>query len=380
MNDQDIIDIAIRGRATGSGLWHAMRSNPKLFAHLKQECKRGKTPEEWVVIAEKLAEEHNGILPRPIWLEANGYKGLYACIRRCPSFFKHIKQDRKQRPIEEWVSIAEGIAKDHDGVIPRPRWLIENGYSGLARMMKENPDEFKHISQNKMIKIKPESLVPVVEKLAKDNGGILQKQCWLHSNGYSGVVAAIKRHPELFTHIQMERVIYRNLDEWVVFAEKLAEENGGVIRAGEWLNKNGHYGLKRMMKKFPERFAHIKQERENLSVDDWVVVADRLAVEHEGLLPHYDWLANNGYTGLCRAIRFNPDKFLHLLRDVRRRTPKAWVIIADKLVEENNGIFPTQEWLKKNGYGGLSCCVCKHPEFFKHIKRNKPCERVAKAA
>jgi hypothetical protein len=87
----------------------------------------GKTVSEWVKIAERLAKEYNGVLPRRKWLGENGYWGLVGAIQRCPERFAHIEQEKFYRKtdraayktIDEWAEITEKLVREHGGVLPR---------------------------------------------------------------------------------------------------------------------------------------------------------------------------------------------------------------------------------------------------------------------
>ena len=77
-------------------------------------AKKRRTPEEWVLVAEQLVEEHDGTLPNVSWLRDKGYRGLSYTMRNHPDLFKHIKQDRKIKTPEEWVLVAEQLVKEHE--------------------------------------------------------------------------------------------------------------------------------------------------------------------------------------------------------------------------------------------------------------------------
>ena len=175
-----------------------MRKYPELFEHI-QQGRKTKKPEEHVATAEKLAKEH-GKLPNCGWLEKNGYEGLYLVMRAHPELFEHIQQDRKTKTPEEHVADAEKLAEEH-GMLPKPWWLTNNGYSGLERAMRKYPELFEHIQQDSKAGRTPEEHVATAEKLAKEHGKI--PNCgWLEKNGYWGIYLAIRKCPELFEHLK----------------------------------------------------------------------------------------------------------------------------------------------------------------------------------
>jgi hypothetical protein len=263
MTDREARELAIQCKATGQGLVGMMQKCPELFAHIKQE-KKLKNPEDWVPVAEKLAKENGGTLQCGHWLNNNGYSALYLAMRRHPELFAHIKQESKAgRNPEEWIPIAEKLAKENGGTLQCGHWLRNNGYSALNRAMQKHPELFAHIRQEKRVRKNPEDWVPVAEKLAKKNGGTLQCIYWLDNNGYRGLYRAMRKRPELFAHIKQENKAGKKPEEWIPIAEKLAKENGGTVPCGQWLDKNGYSGLGYMLRTYPELFPNIKQDKKD---------------------------------------------------------------------------------------------------------------------
>jgi hypothetical protein len=173
------------------------------FAHIKREnlCK---TVEEHIADAEKLARDHDGVLPNQIWLRGNGYGGLMGAIQRYPERFAHIKQKSlKGKTIEEHVSDAENLAKEHNG-LPSQRWLNKNGYSGLAVAIYKHPERFVHIKRKKFFKTVEDHIVDA-EKMERKHGGVLPSQKWLKENGHIGLAAMIYKYPEMFVRIKQEK-------------------------------------------------------------------------------------------------------------------------------------------------------------------------------
>jgi hypothetical protein len=199
MNPADVISEVVRVKATGRNLVSALHNHRELFHHIPQE-KQIKKPEEWVPIAEKLAKEHNGIMPCSSWVQKN-FAGLDLAMRKNPKLFDHIKQENKYRTHEEWVQIGERLAKEHDGILPCPAWLQKNGYSGFAFVLRKNPKLFAHIKQGR-VRTPVSEWVTLADKLAKGNHGVLQSTYWLKKNNYDGLNQAMWKYPELFSHIK----------------------------------------------------------------------------------------------------------------------------------------------------------------------------------
>ena len=107
-----------------------------------------------------------------------------------------------------------------------------------------------------------EEKVKIAEALAQDNNGLLPYFRWLNRNGYSYILPTIKKYPEKFKHIKREyKQIRKPIEEHVRLAEKLAKENGGILYPVGWLNKNGYAGLVSAIRRHPKEFKHIKREK-----------------------------------------------------------------------------------------------------------------------
>ena len=56
--------------------------------------------------------------------------------------------------------------------------------------------------------------------------------------------------------------------------------------------------------------------------EEWVPVAESLAAEHGGVLPHIKWLENNDYNALHKAMRRRPEMFVHVSQTFIYNTTK----------------------------------------------------------
>ena len=117
-----------------------------------------KTVDEQVKIAENLAQHNNGLLPYSRWLTRHGYSSILPSIKKYPEKFKHIKREYKQirNPIRHHIKLAEKLTKEHGGILYHVGWLNKNGYAGLVSAIRRHPEEFKHLKQEKLKKIKKE--------------------------------------------------------------------------------------------------------------------------------------------------------------------------------------------------------------------------------
>ena len=353
-----------------SGLDQAKRKNPGMFSHIRQE-RNTHTAEEWVPEAERLAAENGGVLPNTKWLRRNGYRGLPLAVRNRPELFAHIKQKKiVGRSPEEWVLEAERLAAER-GTLPNNTWLRENGCSGMVTAMSNSPGLFAHIEQDENSRRTPEEWVPVAERLAAENGGVLPGENRLCENGYAGLPSTMRNRPELFAHIGQNKRLLRSMDEWVAVAERLAAEHGR-LPSNRQLKKDGFGGLRKAMNKRPELFSHIKwahiEQNIRRTPEEWVPVAERLAAENGGVLPGETWLRENGYGGLPLTTRNRPELFAHIGQNKRlSRSMDEWVAVAERLAAEH-GRLPSWRRLKKYGFGGLRQAMNKRPELFSHIK------------
>jgi len=319
---------------------------PERFAHIKQEKFHRKTVEEHIVDAEKMAREHNGVLSSRKWLMENGHGGLVGAIQKCPKLFAHIVRERipkLTKTVEEHVADAEELAKEHDGVLPRWGWLQEHGHSGLVNTIHKYPKLFARIYQIKPKKTVEEHIAEA-EKLTREYDGVIPSQKWLIENGHGDLVGAIHKYPEMFAHIKRDKFC-KHVEEHIADAERLAKEHSGVLPNQAWLKGNGYSGLSSAIYKYPERFTHIKQEKLRKTVEEYVVDAENLARDHDGVLPCLVWMIKNSHSGLSCVMRKHPEMFVHIKQQQKRpyKTAKGHVSDADNLAGEHDCNFGV-EW------------------------------------
>ena len=294
-------------------------------------------------------------------------------LTKYPEKFAHIKRQKRMISPDEWVKIAEELAKKHNG-LPTPKWLKNNGYSGLIAMLTKYPEKFAHIKRQKRM-ISPDEWVKIAEELAKKHNG-LPNHDWLKNNGYSGLSGMLTKYPEKFAHIKKQKEVRKSIDEWIKFSEELAKKHNGLPNS-TWLKDNGYSGLIAMLTKYPEKFAHIKRQKKRILCSEWVKIAEELAKKHNGL-PTVKWLKNNGYSGLAGMLTRYPEKFDHIKRQYITKSIDEWIKISEELAKKHNGL-PNHNWLKNNGYSGLVRAIQKYPEIFAHIKRKNPKPRKSYA-
>jgi hypothetical protein len=217
---------------------------------------------------------------------------------------------------------------------------------------------------------KREAWVPVAEKLAEANGGVLPNPGWLQHNGFKALYHDIWRKPEIYRHIARG---FRNKEipaaEYVILAEKLAKENGGVLLAPARLLEQRYGKLVNAMSRRPRLFAHIHQEHATTgkSPEEWAAIADQLAAQNDGVLPTCKWLCANSYKGVYATLLTHPHLFVHLPRERMVKHPEEYVPIAEALAQKNGGRVPNAGWLQRNHHQGTYTAMRVHPELFAHL-------------
>lgn len=310
-----------------SGLVRCIKLHPKRFSHIPQDFQGGNTVEEHIKLAEELASRNKGILQSSSWLSKNKYSGLAKHINMYPDRFRHIKQKYEGgKTIEECIKIAEDLAKNNNGILPNQKWLAKNGYNGLQQRIKNNRKAFSHIKQEHRGGKKVEEWVKIAEDLVKKHQGTLPTSAWLRKNGYCGLSNFIYKYPKKFSHMTQEHRKCKTPNEWIREAEKLAKKNNGILPNVGWLQKNGYDGVSRILYKFPEKFKHLKRDKKSkIGIDGWVEKAKELAKNHNGILPKQSWLSENGYSSISYSIRKHPEKFKGIKQE-RKKGMKTKVI------------------------------------------------------
>lgn len=393
------------------------------FKKLREIISKIKTAEEWVVIAEKLAEENGGILPCESWLYDNGYSGLTRAMKLKPELFYQIDQEWKGgNSLNEWKEIAKNLSKENNGILPKSRWLIKNGYSGLDRAIRKNKHFFSDLVQEKHeYKTKEDALkeiekyvvdgkllsakqipqwilgwkerypkdfkkyqfacnklnlkkaIQLANKLTEENGGKLPSTSFLNKH-YCGLYKFIIKHPNSFNHFPRDK--FKNtLLEAVKEAEELEKEHNKLPNP-KWLQKNGYSWLNARISKNPEMFLHIQKNKIQKTIEEYVLEAEQIASQNNGTLPHKTLLAKTN-SNLVKIIRENPKYFSHIKQEIKSgKTREEQVLIAEKLAQDNNGKLPNNTQLKKNGFASLVVLLKKCPELFAHIEQEKNTRRT----
>jgi hypothetical protein len=277
--------------------------------------------------------------------------------------------DKSPKKLDEWVKIAEQLAKDHDGILPSYIWLKKNGFHGINDAQCRRPELFEHLDQEKMVKT-PIEWVMIAEEIANDNGGVLPCSKELSQRGMHALAKLLSDKPELFSHIRRE-MLHMSLAVRIEEAEKLAIKNDGALPACSWLLDNGYRSLYAAMLKTPSAFFHLDKTKKVKNADDWVLLAKRLS--KNGKLPSYSVLKNNPeYSGLPDMINRYPEKFSDFVmeNELGKKTKEEWVVEAKKLVKKF-GHIPPPGWLLKNSYSGLCQCMYNNKILFANLPQAK---------
>jgi ribosomal 50S subunit-associated protein YjgA (DUF615 family) len=204
-----------------------------------------------------MRKKAKGCLPYSKWLQTHGHGGLAQAMRNHPEAFAHIEQERRVKTVAEHVKNAEALARHHR-VLPCRWWLVNHEHSGLVQVMYAHPEAFAHVKQEYRLHTLAEH-VKTAEALAKKHK-VLPCRQWLRTHGHSSLDAAMHKHPEAFAHIKQEWQGGKTLAEHVKRAEALAKKHK-VLPYARRLMANGHHGLVHAMRRHPEAFAHIKRDR-----------------------------------------------------------------------------------------------------------------------
>jgi superfamily II DNA or RNA helicase len=185
--------------------------------------------------------------------------------------------------VEEWVAIAEELAKKNDGVLYKNSKLINMKLSGLVSCMYMYPEKFAHIQQETKLPrninfIGDEDFDPsqeledieyllVAKKLESLNDGVIPPMTWLISNKYIGLVIAIRNNPKIFEG--MKQYGERNEITTLGISNDIKKAKKYLKLAKELETKYGqlrkrdlekYKTLTTYIQKYPAVFQDIKQE------------------------------------------------------------------------------------------------------------------------
>jgi len=184
----------------------------KHFEDFRRIYNADKSPDEWVIIANKLSDMNNKKLPSFTWLKNNNYINLFVMIQRYPEKFAHLEREYEHKTHEELLELAKSLVNINNGKLQNYKWLEDN-HPNLINCMMKHPNLFVHFERETMLNTPDENL-EIAKRLSKENNGILQCHKWLNKNKYSKISAAIYNHPEIFKGIRME--MYKGRTKFVI--------------------------------------------------------------------------------------------------------------------------------------------------------------------
>jgi len=406
-------------------------SNISTFKEFRSVYNVSKKSSEWVEIAEKLANANNGILPAFSWLRNNGYSGLMVCKYKNPELFSHIPQKILVKSEEEWMELAEYVIENNNESIPPYSEFKRLGMLDLYRFISRYPEKFNHIRRTnpKKDRITPKEKKELAEKIASENGGILPCRSDLYKI-HCGLSAHIDRNPTMYTGMKQYYGVNkeiqiiggsRELDNKPMkkekannsslsprytsknekdekkrnFAQKIADENDGVLPKLRQLVLDGHGALAASIKRYPSIYKGIPQYygRENrikiigkleMTDNEKKLLAQKIADKNGGILPTIHSLRKEKHHVLAHDIISNPktykgmkqyhhkgvyvigkeNKSAAMIRKNRERRK-----LVEQLAIENGGILPKESILINRGLKALAAHIRRNPELYKGIKQ-----------
>lgn len=180
-----------------TGLETAMRKYPESFTEFEQDRKY-RSVDQWVEIAKQMSIENGGKLPRPESM-AEEFSGLVRAMRVYPLRFIDVEVETPLfRTTKRWLELAEKLALENGGLLPCSS-VLRKSYRQLDRVRRANPAMFVHLKIESMRKTLDE-WVAIAEKIAADNNGLLPRNSDLVAID-RGLHNPLYKYPEAFSHI-----------------------------------------------------------------------------------------------------------------------------------------------------------------------------------
>jgi len=194
------------------------------------------------------------ILPCPSWLRKNSYGGLNAAMRFHPELFAHIPQERRAggRTSEEQLQLVMQLTENGKKPIPGVRWLRGNGYSGLNTWLLKNPEVVEKYGQDWAGGRTSEQQLQLVMQLTENGKKPIPSVGWLIGNGYTGLDYWLRKHPEVVEKYGRDWAGGRTPEEQLQLVMQLTENGKKPIPSVGWLCGNGYSGLDAWLRRHPE--------------------------------------------------------------------------------------------------------------------------------
>lgn len=172
----------------------------------------GRSVEENVDLAERLAQNNGGVLPTVSQIRRRGYHGLYFSMLRYPKMYKHLKRStakdsyraKKKNTLHRYEALAMKLCiKGTNNELPSKTALRKRGHSNLVAYILKHPESFAKFSFRETNRgyITLQERVIQAETIAQKNGGVLPPTTVLIEKYGIAFYKATRRHKELFEHI-----------------------------------------------------------------------------------------------------------------------------------------------------------------------------------
>jgi len=354
-----------------SGLDAAMRVRPELFAHIPQERRAGgRTSEEQLQLVMQLTENGKKPIPSVGWLQGNGYAALDTWLRKHPEVVEKYGQDRLRQTPEERLQLVMQLTENGKKPIPSSGWLRGNGYTGLDTWLYKHPEVVEKYGQDRLRQTSEEQL-QLVMQLTENGKKPIPHRRWLIDNGYAALDTWLYKHPEVVEKYGQDR-LRRTSEEQLQLVMQLTENGEKPIPHRRWLIDNGYGGLDAWLRKHPEVVEKYGQDRLRQTSEEHLQLVMQLTENGEKPIPGSGWLCGNGYTGLDSWIRKHPEVVEKYGRDwAGGRTSEEQLQLVMQLTENGKKPIPGYGWLCGNGYRALDAWLRKHPEVVEKYGRDR---------
>jgi len=229
-----------------------------------------------------------------------------------------------------------------------------------------------------------------LEPIIKKNNGEFPTQGYLIENDYSSLNNAIRMHggfPAVRQKMGYELNIkpdgyWKDFDNIKKGLEPIIEKNNGEFPTSTYLEENCYSSLRYAIQQYHGGLPKVRQkmgyEEENKPNGYWKDESNferelKIVIkENNGEFPTYEYLSENGYSSLRSAIQMHGGfsavrgKMGYELNIKPDGYWENWDNFEKELkiaIEENNGEFPTSNYLKENGYSSINNAIQMHGGF-----------------
>jgi len=184
-----------------------MQLRPELFAHIPQERRATKSPEEQLQLVMQLTENGKKPIPSVGWLQGNGYSGLSKWLLKNPEVVEKYGQDwAGGRTPDEQLQRVMQLTENGKKPIPGAGWLRGNGYGSLDDWLYKHPEVVEKYGRDWAGGRTSEEQLQLVMQLTENGKKPIPGVRWLQGNGYSGLNAWLSRHPEVVEKYGRDRL------------------------------------------------------------------------------------------------------------------------------------------------------------------------------